>query len=53
MTKASVKGKYEAGVQAASVTATPNVGDLKLKATCTDSMINIFSIYAKIAEKRI
>jgi len=37
MTKASVKGKYEAGVQAASTTATVNVGDLKLKATCTDS----------------
>merc|ERR1711915_228452 len=37
MTKASVKGKYEAGVQAASVTATVNAGDLKLKATCTDS----------------
>eukprot|EP01018_Ginkgo_biloba_P001626 Gb_19261 [translate_table: standard] len=37
MTRASIKGKYEAGVQAASTTFAVNAGDLKLKATCTDA----------------
>nr|ABK22752.1 unknown [Picea sitchensis] len=45
MTRASVKGKYEAGVQAASATVSVNAGDLKLKATCTDStFVNVRSL---------
>ncbi|KAH9300398.1 hypothetical protein KI387_011981, partial [Taxus chinensis] len=37
ITRASIKAKYEPGVQAASATLSLNAGDLKLKATCTDS----------------
>jgi hypothetical protein len=45
MTRASVKGKYEAGLQAASATVSVNAGDLKLKATCTDStFVNVRSL---------